>query len=55
VEGSKGAKDALYDLSMPLFDTEDVQTALRLAADAIVAGKPFPQTTFMGQQRSPLG
>jgi enoyl-CoA hydratase/carnithine racemase len=49
LEGSKGAKAALYDLSMPLFDTADVQTALRLAADAIVAGRPFPKTTFMGR------
>jgi enoyl-CoA hydratase/carnithine racemase len=46
LEGSKGAKSHLYDLSMPLFDTEDVQTALRLAADAIVAGKPLPKTTL---------
>jgi enoyl-CoA hydratase/carnithine racemase len=41
LEGSKGAKGALYDLSMPLFDTEDVQTALRLAADALLLGSPF--------------
>ena len=28
-EGPRRAKDALYDLSMPLFDTDEVQTALR--------------------------
>ncbi len=31
---------------MPLFDTEDTQTALRQAADAVAAGKPFPKITF---------
>jgi hypothetical protein len=34
---------------MPLFDTEDAQTALRRAADASTAGKPFPKATFHGR------
>ena len=37
------------DLSMPLFDTEDVQMALLGAADAVVAGKPHPNATFTGK------
>jgi enoyl-CoA hydratase/carnithine racemase len=47
-EGSPGAMAALYGISMPLFDTSDVQTALRVAADAIEAGKPFPKINFTG-------
>lgn len=47
-EGEKRAKSALYDVSMPLFDTEDVQTALRNAADAANSGKPFPKARFTG-------
>ena len=48
-EGVKAAKAKLYDISMPIFDTEDAQTALRNAADAINAGKPFPAATFAGR------
>jgi len=48
-QGSRSARDALYDLSMPLFDTEDVQTALRDAAEAIESGTPFPTATFKGR------
>lgn len=44
--GQKKAQDALYDVSMPLFDSEDVQTALRNAANAINTGKPFPKAIF---------
>jgi enoyl-CoA hydratase/carnithine racemase len=49
LEGSKSAKNALYDLSMSLFDTEDVQTALRRAAAAIIAGEYLPKATFTGR------
>lgn len=48
-EGVKAAKAKLYDVSMPIFDTEDARTALRNAADAINAGKPFPAATFAGK------
>jgi enoyl-CoA hydratase/carnithine racemase len=47
--GIELAKASLYDISMPLFDTPDVQTALRNAAAAIGAGKPFPKATFAGR------
>jgi enoyl-CoA hydratase/carnithine racemase len=48
-EGVRAAKAKLYDLSMPLFDTEDARTALRNAAEAINAGRPFPTPTFVGK------
>jgi enoyl-CoA hydratase/carnithine racemase len=48
-QGVKAAKAKLYDVSMPLFETEDARTALRNAAEAINAGKPFPTTTFAGR------
>jgi enoyl-CoA hydratase/carnithine racemase len=44
--GSAGVRAALYDLSMPLFDTADVQTALRAAAEAAEAGTSVPVATF---------
>jgi enoyl-CoA hydratase/carnithine racemase len=47
--GSVKARDSLYDISMPLFDTADVQTALRNAAAAAETGKPFPRATFSGR------
>jgi enoyl-CoA hydratase/carnithine racemase len=45
-EGILGAREALYDLSMPLFETDDVQQALCAAADALSAGKPYPKALF---------
>jgi enoyl-CoA hydratase/carnithine racemase len=45
-EGLRSAKARLYELSMPLFDSEDVQIALRNAAEAINAGMPLPEATF---------
>jgi enoyl-CoA hydratase/carnithine racemase len=44
--GGRTAREALYGLSMPLFDREDVQSAIRNAVDAINAGKPFPDAVF---------
>jgi enoyl-CoA hydratase/carnithine racemase len=48
-EGVKAAIAKLYDLSMPIFETEDARTALRSAAEAINAGKPIPTATFAGR------
>jgi enoyl-CoA hydratase/carnithine racemase len=47
--GVKVAKARLYDISMPIFDTEDAQTALRDAAGSINAGMPFPTARFAGK------
>jgi enoyl-CoA hydratase/carnithine racemase len=48
-KGLARAKTSLYDISMPLFDTNDVQNALRDAAAAVEAGKPFPKAAFTGR------
>jgi enoyl-CoA hydratase/carnithine racemase len=45
-EGVTGARKALYDLSMPLFETDDVQQALRAAADAMNTGTPYRKAIF---------
>jgi enoyl-CoA hydratase/carnithine racemase len=50
--GLLGAKSVLYDVAMPLFDTEDVQAALRKAANAAGQDRPFPITHFGGTLRS---
>jgi enoyl-CoA hydratase/carnithine racemase len=44
--GLSAAKAVLYDVSMPLFDRDDVQTALRNAATAVEQGRPFPMARF---------
>ena len=44
--GISAAKAVLYDVSMPLFDTEDVQAALRGAAVAAQQGLAFPKASF---------
>jgi enoyl-CoA hydratase/carnithine racemase len=48
-EGLAAAKANLYDISMPIFDTEDAREALRNAAEAINAGRPFPAARFSGK------
>jgi enoyl-CoA hydratase/carnithine racemase len=48
--GTAEAKASLYDISMPLFDRADVQTALRNAAAAAKAGEPFPKAVFGSYQ-----
>ncbi len=53
-EGVIGARKALYDLSMPLFETDNVQQALRAAADAMNTGTPYPKAIFSaGPKRRP--
>jgi hypothetical protein len=44
--GQAAASAALYDLSMPLFDTQDVQTAMKSAAIAMDAAQPLPKANF---------
>ena len=45
-EGRPAARAALYDISMPLFDTTDVQLALREAVNAVSKGNPMPRASF---------
>ena len=49
-EGVAAAKAKLYDISLPLFDSEDARAALRNAAEAINAGKPFPAAIFSASE-----
>jgi enoyl-CoA hydratase/carnithine racemase len=49
--GLSAAKSVLYDISMPLFDTDDVQMALRNAAAAAELGRPFPVARFQDNNR----
>jgi enoyl-CoA hydratase/carnithine racemase len=49
VGGVSAADEALFDIAMPLFDTDDVKTGLRSAVDALRAGKPRPTIRFNGK------
>jgi enoyl-CoA hydratase/carnithine racemase len=50
-QGRSAARDALYDISMPLFDTADVQSALHNAVNAVRAGQPIPKAIFPNGNR----
>ena len=45
-KGIPGAREALHDVSMPLFGSEDTRNALRAGAAAVDAGKPTPHASF---------
>jgi enoyl-CoA hydratase/carnithine racemase len=47
--GGRAAREQLYNRSMPLFETRDVKAALKTAAEAVDAGRPFPKMTFEGR------
>jgi enoyl-CoA hydratase/carnithine racemase len=47
--GTAAADDAMFDIAMPLFETEDVQRGLQSAVDALKAGKPRPVLDFKGR------
>lgn len=47
--GVQSADDALLDLSMPLFDTEDTKLALESAINALARGEPRPTLAFKGR------
>jgi len=47
--GIASADDAMFDIAMPLFDTEDVRRGLRSAVDALKAGTPRPVLDFKGR------
>jgi enoyl-CoA hydratase/carnithine racemase len=49
VAGVSAADEALFDIAMPLFKTNDVQTGLRSAIDALRAGQPRPAIRFNGE------
>jgi len=39
----------MFDIAMPLFETEDVRRGLKSALDALKAGKPRPVHEFRGR------
>jgi enoyl-CoA hydratase/carnithine racemase len=47
--GVAAADQAMFDIALPLFETEDVKGALRSAVDAYQAGLPRPVFGFSGQ------
>ena len=49
VGGVSAADDAMLDIAMPLFETEDVQRGLKSAVDALKAGRPRPTLDFKGR------
>jgi enoyl-CoA hydratase/carnithine racemase len=49
VGGVAAADQAMFDIAMPLFETDDVQRGLASAVDALKAGKPRPVLDFKGR------
>lgn len=49
VGGVAAADEAMWDIAMPLFETDDVKAGLRSAVDALAAGKPRPVLDFKGR------
>jgi enoyl-CoA hydratase/carnithine racemase len=49
VGGVAAADEAMFDIAMPLFETDDVKTTLPTAVDAFKAGKPRPAFDFHGR------
>lgn len=46
--GVSGADNVLFDLAMPLFETDDVRRGISSAVSALRAGKPRPALDFTG-------
>jgi enoyl-CoA hydratase/carnithine racemase len=49
VGGVAAADEAMFDIALPLFETEDVKTTLPSAVEAVRAGRPRPAFDFQGQ------
>ncbi|WP_028219613.1 enoyl-CoA hydratase/isomerase family protein [Paraburkholderia oxyphila] len=49
VGGVSAADEAMFDIAMPLFETDDVQRGLRSAVEALNAGRPRPVLEFKGR------
>ncbi len=49
VGGVSAADEAMFDIAMPLFETEDVRAGLKSAVDALKAGKSRPVLDFKGR------
>lgn len=49
IGGITAADEAVLDIAMPLFETEDVKTGLSSAVDALTAGRPRSVLQFQGR------
>jgi len=49
VGGIAAADEAMFDIAMPLFDTDDARRGIRSAVDALNAGRPRPVMDFNGR------
>jgi enoyl-CoA hydratase/carnithine racemase len=49
VGGVAAADEAMFDIALPLFETDDVKTTLPSAVDAFKAGRPRPAFEFQGR------
>jgi hypothetical protein len=49
VGGVAAADEVMFDIAMPLFESDDVKTALPAAVGAFNAGKPRPAFDFQGR------
>lgn len=49
VGGVAAADEAMFDIAMPLFETEDVKAGLPSAVNALRTGKPRPALNFKGR------
>jgi enoyl-CoA hydratase/carnithine racemase len=47
--GALATDDAMFDIAMPLFETEDVRKVLPAAVDALVSGAARPAFDFQGR------
>jgi enoyl-CoA hydratase/carnithine racemase len=47
--GTAAADQAMLDIAMPLFETQDVKAGLRSAVEAMAAGGPRPTLNFQGR------
>lgn len=47
--GHKAADDLMFNIAMPLFETEDAKAGLASAIEALKAGAPRPVLKFMGR------
>lgn len=49
VGGVSSADEAMFDIAMPLFETDDAQRGIKSAVDALKAGRPRPTLDFKGR------
>jgi len=47
--GVSAADETMFDVAMPLFETDDVRRGLKSAVDALKAGRPRPVLAFNGR------